>query len=112
MIVSPKIYHIKNLTPTERNEIMRADLLIRTTLAYRREAILMDMDDPTITTMEKMQCEEHLSALSDVWEEYKMARMDEITAMLESKPEVYGQYIREYEPEDLGDYWDADGLYD
>ena len=112
MYISPKIYHINNLTPKERDEIRRADFLIRNTLAYRREAILMDMDDPTITTMGKMQCEEHLAALDDVWEEYKMARTDEITAMLEAKPEVYDKYIREYEPEVLGDYWDASGLYD
>lgn len=91
---------------------MRADFLMRETLAYRRDSILMDLADPTITSFEKMRLEEHLSALDDVWEEYKSTRLDEITMLLEEKPAMYEKYIREREPEDLRDYWDADKLYE
>ncbi len=108
MQISPKIYHIDNLPPADRLRIRESDYLMKETLRQRRAAIMMDLDDPTTTMMERMRLEEHLAALQDVWDEYFMERLDDIVWLMEQEPEEYWKHVKEREPENLGKYWEED----
>ncbi len=69
---------------------------------------MTELDVPTTTMMERMRLEEHLAALQDVWDEYFVERLEDITWLMEQEPEEYWDDVKEREPEDLGDYWEGD----
>ncbi len=108
MDISPKIYHIENLPMADRLRIRESDYLMKETLSQRRAAIMAELNDPTITLLERMRLEEHLAVLQDVWDEYFLERLEDITWLMEQEPEEYWDDVREHEPEDLGNYWEGD----
>lgn len=92
----------------DRLRIRESDYLMKETLSQRRAAIMAELNDPTITLLERMRLEEHLAVLQDVWDEYFLERLEDITWLMEQEPEEYWDDVREHEPEDLGNYWEGD----
>ena len=97
---NPKIYNSKNLHKDDLVIIRVMDDVVKTVLQCHNDKLKDEMEYDN-STLNKIKIEEGLKTLIDIWEEYKLVRMETIVSMIDGYD--MEENVEEKEPDDLGD---------
>lgn len=94
-------YHVNNLNKKDRHAVQFMDWMLACGLTSLEEEYLKGYED--MTAMERMQAEERMQALADVWDWYTVERDAYIKTLIDGRDSKGN--IESYELETLPEDW-------
>lgn len=104
-----RIYNSKNLHDEDKRIIRGADIIMRDLLRNEAADCGIALENNP-STLERIQIEERLNLLKQLWENYKVERLEMIVSFIDNydDPEFTDEQVEAGEPDDLGDFEDVD----
>lgn len=97
----PKVYNSKNLHKEDQRLFRFADIMVRDLLRAELTNCTVALECNNCSTLERIQIEERASLLEELWENYKIDRLETMVSMMECYDE--NEEVEDKEPDDLGE---------
>ena len=97
----PKIYNSKNLHKEDQTLFRFADIMVRDLLRAELTNCTVELEEHDCSTLERIQIEERLNLLKELWENYKVDRLETMVSIMDCYD--INEETKDAEPDDLGE---------